>query len=60
VLGDINSSGSINSNSMLNIDSANNLNVNAKDILINYGGVASSPMLINAKGNLNLAANTEL
>lgn len=58
--GDINSSGSINSNSMLNIDSANNLNVNAKDILINYGGVASSPMLINAKGNLNLAANTRI
>jgi filamentous hemagglutinin len=58
--GDINSSGSINSNSMLNIDSANNLNVNAKDILINYGGVASSPMLINTKGNLNLAANTRI
>lgn len=58
--GDINSSGSINSNSMLNIDSANNLNVNAKDILINYGGVASSPLLINTKGNLNLAANTRI
>lgn len=58
--GDINSTGSINSNSMLNIDSASNLNVNAKDILINYGGVASSPMLINTKGNLNLAANTRI
>ncbi|MCU4430515.1 DUF637 domain-containing protein [Acinetobacter pittii] len=57
---DINSSGSINSNSMLNIDSGNNLNVNAKEILINVGSVASSPLIVNAKGNINLAAYTRI
>ncbi|WP_149958372.1 two-partner secretion domain-containing protein [Acinetobacter oleivorans] len=57
---DINSSGSINSNSMLNIDSGNNLNVNAKEIIINVGSVASSPLIVNAKGNINLAADTRI
>ncbi|WVH54969.1 DUF637 domain-containing protein [Acinetobacter pittii] len=57
---DINSSGSINSNSMLNIDSGNNLNVNAKEIIINNGSLASSPLIINAKGNINLAADTRI
>ncbi|MCH7314474.1 DUF637 domain-containing protein [Acinetobacter sp. ANC 3882] len=60
VAGDINSSGSINSNSMINIDSGNNLNVNAKEIMVNLGGVTSSPLLINVKGNLNLAANSRI
>jgi filamentous hemagglutinin len=58
--GDINSSGSINSNSMLNIDSGNNLNVNAKEIIINVSSLASSPLIINAKGNINLAADTRI
>ncbi len=57
---DINSSGSINSNSMLNIDSGNNLNVNAKEIIINVGSLASSPLIVNAKGNINLAADTRI
>ncbi|MDR6796009.1 DUF637 domain-containing protein [Acinetobacter calcoaceticus] len=57
---DINSSGSINSNGMLNIDSGNNLNVNAKEIIINNGSLASSPLMINTKGNLNLAANSRI
>ncbi|MFA2969980.1 DUF637 domain-containing protein [Acinetobacter pittii] len=57
---DINSSGSINSNSALNIDSGNNLNVNAKEIIINNGSLASSPLMINTKGNLNLAANSRI
>uniref|UniRef100_UPI00387A4FA2 DUF637 domain-containing protein n=1 Tax=Acinetobacter calcoaceticus TaxID=471 RepID=UPI00387A4FA2 len=57
---DINSSGSINSNSMLNIDSGNNLNVNAKEIIINNGGLASSPLIVNTKGNINLAADTRI
>ncbi|EPL4220934.1 TPA: DUF637 domain-containing protein [Acinetobacter baumannii] len=57
---DINSSGTINSNSMLNIDSGNNLNVNAKEIIINNGSLASSPLIVNAKGNINLAANTRI
>lgn len=57
---DINSSGSINSNSALNIDSGNNLNVNAKEIIINNGGLASSPLIVNAKGNIHLAADTRI
>ncbi|WP_461196767.1 two-partner secretion domain-containing protein [Acinetobacter pittii] len=57
---DINSSGSINSNSMLNIDSGNNLNVNAKEIIINNGSLASSPLIVNTKGNINLAADTRI
>ncbi len=60
VAGDINSSGSINSNSIISIDSGNHLNVNASEIKINNGGVVSSPLLINAKGNLNLAANSQI
>lgn len=60
VAGDINSSGSINSNSIINIDSGNNLNVNAKEIMVNLGGVTASPLLINVKGNLNLAANSRI
>lgn len=60
VAGDINSSGSINSNSVINIDSSNDLNVNAKEIKINKDGVISSPLIINAKGNLNLAANSQI
>ncbi|MGQ1705149.1 DUF637 domain-containing protein [Acinetobacter baumannii] len=58
--GDINSSGSINSNSMIIIDSSNNLNVNAKEIIINNGSLAASPLTINTKGNLNLAANSRI
>ncbi|OTM48107.1 DUF637 domain-containing protein [Acinetobacter pittii] len=57
---DINSSGSINSNSMLNIDSGNNLNVNAKEIIINNGSLAASPLIISSKGNLNLATNSRI
>ncbi|HEM7768734.1 TPA: DUF637 domain-containing protein [Acinetobacter baumannii] len=57
---DINSSGSINSNSALNIDSGNNLNVNAKEIIINNGSLASSPLIVNAKGNIHLAADTRI
>ncbi|MFV5639816.1 DUF637 domain-containing protein [Acinetobacter oleivorans] len=57
---DINSSGSINSNSMLNIDSGNDLNINAKEIIINNGSLAASPLIISSKGNLNLAANSRI
>ena len=56
--GNINSSGSITSKSMLNIDSGNNLN--AKEIIINNGSLAASPLIINTKGNLNLAANSRI
>ncbi|HGU9764616.1 TPA: DUF637 domain-containing protein [Acinetobacter baumannii] len=57
---DINSSGSINSNSMLNIDSGNDLNVNAKEIIINNGSLAASPLIISSKGNVILAANSRI
>ncbi|HCV3302756.1 DUF637 domain-containing protein [Acinetobacter baumannii] len=57
---DINSSGSINSNSMLNIDSGNDLNVNAKEIIINNGSLAASPLIISSKGKVNLAANSRI
>ena len=44
---------------MLNIDSGNNLNVNAKEIIINNGSLAA-PLIISSKGNLNLAANSRI
>lgn len=58
--GNINSSGSISSKSILNIDSGNNLNLNAKEIIINNGSLAASPLIINTKGNLNLAPNSRI
>lgn len=58
--GDINSSGSINGYGILNIDAGNDINVNAKDITLNYEGVSSSPLILSAKGNLNLAAGTKV
>ncbi|MGR2923177.1 filamentous hemagglutinin N-terminal domain-containing protein, partial [Acinetobacter sp. 1125_18A] len=58
--GDINTSGNISSNTLINIDSGNNLNLNANQIILNNGGVASSPLLINTQGNLNLASNTRI
>ena len=60
VAGDINSSGSINGYGVLSIDAGNNINVNAKDITLNYEGIASSPLILSAKGNLNLAAGTKV
>lgn len=58
--GDINSSGIINSYGVLSIDAGNDINVNAKDITLNYEGVSSSPLILSAKGNLNLAAGTKV
>ncbi|MCS4299156.1 MULTISPECIES: DUF637 domain-containing protein [Acinetobacter] len=58
--GDINTSGTISSNTLINIDSGNNLNLNANQIILNNGGVVSSPLLINTQGNLNLASNTRI
>ncbi|QWZ59256.1 DUF637 domain-containing protein [Acinetobacter pittii] len=57
---DINSSGSINSNSMLNIDSGNNLNVNAKEMKIMGDSVPFSAFFVNTKGDLNFAPNTRI
>ncbi len=58
--GDINTSGSVNGYGILNIDAGNDINVNAKDITLNYEGVSSSPLILSAKGNLNLAAGTKV
>ena len=58
--GDIHTSGNISSNTLINIDSGNDLNINANQIILNNGGVASSPLLINTQGNLNLASNTRI
>lgn len=58
--GDINSSGSINGYGILNIDAGNDINVNAKGITLNYEGVASSPLILSAKGSFNLAAGTKI
>lgn len=58
--GDINSSGSINGYGVLSIDAGNNINVNAKDITLNYEGIASSPLMLSAKGNFNLATGTKI
>lgn len=60
VAGDINSSGSINSYGVLSIDAGNDINVKAKDITLNYGGATSSPLMLNANGNLNVAASTKV
>lgn len=57
---DINSSGNIYSNSMLNIDSGNNLNVNAKEMKIMGDSVPFSAFFVNTKGDLNFAPNTRI
>ncbi|MFV5365351.1 DUF637 domain-containing protein [Acinetobacter oleivorans] len=58
--GDINSSGSIYSNSMLNIDSGNNLNVNAKEMKIMGDSVPFSTFFVNVQGDLNFAPNARI
>lgn len=58
--GDINSSGSISGYGVLSIDSGNDINVKAKGITLNYEGIASSPLMLSAKGNFNLAAGTKV
>ncbi|KXO87396.1 hemagglutinin [Acinetobacter venetianus] len=58
--GNINSSGSIDNYGALSIDAGNDINVNAKGITLNYEGIASSPLILSAKGNLNLATGTKV
>ncbi|MEB6479371.1 DUF637 domain-containing protein [Acinetobacter vivianii] len=58
--GNINSSGSIDSYGALSIEAGNDINVNAKGITLNYEGIASSPLILSAKGNLNLATGTKV
>lgn len=59
---DIAISGSVNSYGLINIDSGNNLNLNAKDITLNYDATTlnSAALIIGAQGNLNLATGTKI
>lgn len=57
---DINSAGTISSFGLLSLDSGNDINIKAKDVTLNYEGVASSPLIISAKRNVNLAASTKI
>lgn len=51
--GNINSSGSISSKSMLSIDAANHLNITGNQVIVNQGVV--SPLLLSAKGDINVS-----
>ncbi|RLZ08822.1 filamentous hemagglutinin N-terminal domain-containing protein [Acinetobacter sp. 2JN-4] len=57
---DINSAGTISSFGLLSLDSGNDINIKAKDVTLNYEGVASSPLIISAKGNVNLADSAKI
>lgn len=59
---DIAISGSVNSYGLINIDSGNNLNLNAKDITLNYDATTlnSAALIIGAQDNLNLATGTKI
>ncbi|MFV8192909.1 DUF637 domain-containing protein [Acinetobacter soli] len=51
--GNINSSGSITSKSMLSIDAANHLNITGNQVIVNQGVV--SPLLLSAQGDINVS-----
>ena len=51
--GNINSSGSISSKSMLSIDAENHLNITGNQVIVNQGVV--SPLLLSAKGDINVS-----
>lgn len=57
--GNINSSGSISSKSMLSIDAANHLSITGNQLIVNPGVV--SPLLLSAQGDINVsnAANIQ-
>ncbi|WP_180046036.1 MULTISPECIES: DUF637 domain-containing protein [unclassified Acinetobacter] len=59
---DIAISGSVNSYGLINIDSDNDVNLNAKDITLNYDATTlnSAALIIGAQGNLNLATGTKI
>ncbi|GAA5003086.1 DUF637 domain-containing protein [Acinetobacter puyangensis] len=56
--GNINSSGLINSKSMLSIDAANDLNITGNQVRIDNGVV--SPLILSAQGNLNIASTAQI
>lgn len=47
---------------MINVDSGNDLKLTAKDITLNYDATTknSAALIVNAKGNLNLASGTNI
>ncbi|MEG2359867.1 two-partner secretion domain-containing protein, partial [Acinetobacter sp.] len=59
---DIAVSGSINGYGLMNIDSGNDLNLNAKEITVNYDSETknSAALIVSAKGNVSLAAGTRI
>lgn len=57
---DINSAGMISSFGLLSLDSGNDINIKAKDVTLNYEGVASSPLIVSAKGNVNVADSAKI
>lgn len=59
---DIAVSGTINSYGLINVDSGNDLKLTAKDIALNYDATSqnSAALIVNAKGNLNLASGTNI
>lgn len=59
---DIAVSGTINSYGLINVDSGNDLKLTAKDITLNYDATTknSAALIVNAKGNLNLASGTNI
>ncbi|WP_180171823.1 DUF637 domain-containing protein [Acinetobacter sp. YH12023] len=59
---DIAVSGSINSYGLISVDSANDLNLTAKDITVNYDATTknSAALIVSAKENINLATGTKI
>lgn len=59
---DILVSGGINGYGLMNINSGNDLNLNAKEITVNYDAETknSAALIVNAKGNVGLAAGTRI
>ncbi|ENW98230.1 DUF637 domain-containing protein [Acinetobacter sp. NIPH 298] len=57
---DINSAGTISSFGLLSLDSGNDINIKAKEVTLNYEGVASSPLIVSAKGNVNVADSAKI
>ncbi|QER40173.1 filamentous hemagglutinin N-terminal domain-containing protein [Acinetobacter suaedae] len=57
---DINSAGTISSFGLLSLDSGNDINIKAKDVTLNYEGVASSPLIVSAEGNVNVADSAKI
>ncbi|NUF16885.1 two-partner secretion domain-containing protein, partial [Acinetobacter lactucae] len=56
--GDINNSGTVSGKGIVNLDSANDLNVTENAIKVEVG--VNSPLILNAKGNINIASKANI